>query len=230
LHGGGRDAKAMRDQLISEANDKNFIILSPLFDNTNYSLGDGYILGNVFVDGDNPSHTTLNPEEEWSYSVIDPLFDWFASEIESNATRYDVFGFSAGAQFVHRLLSFKTTKARKAVVAAAGWYTVLDSSVSFPYGIAESPITSNKIKNAVALNMSIVCGSEDNDPDAPSLRRNATVDLQGDNRLDRSLYYFQQAQQLSQDNGYNFNWSHHVLQGKGHDLSAHLAYMIELIY
>ena len=70
MHGGGRDAEEMRNSMISSANQYNQIIIAPKIDAVNFSLGDQYILGNVYEDGDNPSEETLNDEERVYEEVV----------------------------------------------------------------------------------------------------------------------------------------------------------------
>ena len=79
----------------------------------------------MYVDGDNPTTNTLNNENEWSFSIIEPLFDSVKSSLSLENDKYNMFGFSAGAQFVHRFIQFKpNARFDKVVAGAAGWYTV----------------------------------------------------------------------------------------------------------
>ena len=59
MHGGGRDAESVRNYMINISNQYNFIVVAPKISSSDFSLGDGYILGNVYADGDNPSENTL---------------------------------------------------------------------------------------------------------------------------------------------------------------------------
>ena len=72
--------------MISKANQYNFIVIVPEFSNTNFSGGDTYNLENVFIDGDNPSASTLNPEEAWTFSVIEPLIDYIKQNLNNNSS------------------------------------------------------------------------------------------------------------------------------------------------
>ena len=104
MHGGSRDAEGIRNNMIAKSNEYNFILITPKFSSENFSLGDGYNLGNVYIDGDNPSTTTLNNEEDWSFSIIEPLFDSVVNSLSLIGEKYNLFGFSAGAQFVLSLI------------------------------------------------------------------------------------------------------------------------------
>ena len=51
----------------------------------------------------------------------------------------DLVGFSGGAQFAHRFAMSAPGRVRRAVVAAAGWYTYLDEDRPFPRGAGAAP-------------------------------------------------------------------------------------------
>ena len=48
--------------------------------------------------------------------------------------RFDLFGFSAGAQFAHRFAMLHAERVHHLNVSSAGWYTFPDNT-AFPYGI-----------------------------------------------------------------------------------------------
>ena len=49
MHGGSRDAEGIRNNMIAKSNEYNFILITPKFSSENFSLGDGYNLGNVYI-------------------------------------------------------------------------------------------------------------------------------------------------------------------------------------
>lgn len=218
FHGAGRNAKDYRDAMIAKANQYNFIVITPEFSTVNFPTGDAYNLGNVFIDGDNPSMTTLNPEDEWTFSVIEPLFDHVKQSLNNATIKYHVFGHSAGGQFAHRFAMF-TPNARydKMVVSAPGWYTVTDLSITFPYGFKESPLEQVQLSNLFDKNIILQVGDLDNDPNASGLRRDEFADAQGLNRLSRAQYFFNKASQLTQLNNSNFKWELHINPNANHN-------------
>ena len=219
MHGGGRDAEGVRNYMINISNQYNFIVVAPKVSSSDFSLGDGYNLGNVYVDGDNPSTSTLNNENEWSFSIIEPLFDSVKSSLSLENDRYNMFGFSAGAQFVHRFIQFKPdARFDKVVAGAAGWYTVPDSSIPFPYGYDNSILVSTNMSDLLSRNLFIQVGAFDNDPNSPGLRHNEYADAQGLNRVTRAVHFFETGQNFSNSNNLDFNWSLHIIQGAGHNL------------
>ncbi|NEV94577.1 hypothetical protein G3567_10525 [Psychroflexus sp. YR1-1] len=231
FHGGGRNAMGIRNAWIAESNAKGFMVIAPEFSDQNFPGGDAYNLGNVFQDGDNPSSESLNPESDWTFSIIEPLFDKVKTLRGNTSSTYDVFGFSAGAQFAHRFMLFKPeARFDRVVASAAGWYTVPDPSISFPYGIDKSPIEAISPSSYFSTDFTLQIGTLDNDPNAPALRRNSVVDLQGDNRYDRAYHMFNRSKILTEELSVNFNWSLIETQGNGHDLEGSIPQASDLLY
>jgi len=229
FHGGSRNARTNRDALIAKANQKGLIIIAPEFSAADFSLGDEYILGNVFVDGDNPSAATLNAESEWTFSYVEPLFDEVKNRTANQNSAYYAFGFSAGAQFLHRFLLFKpNARVSKAVSAAAGWYTMPDFQVDFPYGVGEAPINQSDLDAFYAKSFWVIVGQNDNDPNTP--RRNATVDVQGTNRWDRARYFVDESRNLAAATSSAFNWRYRSIPNMGHEFDELANYAVDNVF
>ena len=88
FHGANRNAEDYRDYWVSMANANGFMVFSPEFSSSNFSGGDAYNLANIFDDGDNPSPQTFNPQNEWTFSIIDPLFEYIKSDLENKLIKY----------------------------------------------------------------------------------------------------------------------------------------------
>ena len=231
LHGGSRDAEGVRNNMIQKSIDYNFILIAPKFSSSNFSLGDGYNLGNVYVDGDNPSTDTLNDENEWSFSIIEPLFDSVKSSLSIENEKYNLFGFSAGAQFVHRFIQFMpNARFNKVVAGAAGWYTVPNNSIPFPYGYQNSILISTNLNDLLSSDLHIQVGALDNNPNSAGLRHNEYADAQGLNRVTRAVHFFESGQNIADSNNYNFNWSLHIIQGAGHNLIPNAENACDLMF
>ena len=231
LHGGSRDAEGVRNNMIQKSIDYNFILIAPKFSSSNFSLGDGYNLGNVYVDGDNPSTDTLNDENEWSFSIIEPLFDSVKSSLSIESEKYNLFGFSAGAQFVHRFIQFMPdARFNRVVAGAAGWYTVPNNSIPFPYGYQNSILISTNLNDLLSSDLHIQVGALDNNPNSAGLRHNEYADAQGLNRVTRAVHFFESGQNIADSNNYNFNWSLHIIQGAGHNLIPNAENACDLMF
>lgn len=231
LHGSDRGGSFSRTSLIDDANALNFIVIAPQFSDQFYPGGDAYNLGNIFLDGDNPSTATLNNEELWTFSPLEPLFDLIRTRLGSSVTTYDLFGFSAGAQFVHRYLIYKPqARVHKAVSASSGWYTMLDPLVVFPYGTLSSPAANWSYNELLAKQVYIIVGDADTDENSFSLRHNSEVDKQGLNRYDRAQYFFTKSQAYATAKSTSFNWQYKSLPNVGHDYNAASAAAVILLY
>lgn len=231
FHGAARDAKENRDALIANANEKGILLIVPEFSQASFPGGDAYNLGNIFEDGDNPSSSTLNPEEQWTFSIVEPLFDHFKMLSGNNSATYNVFGFSAGAQVAHRFAFFKPAARFNLLVAASsGWYTMPDKTIDFPYGIKKSPIENTNLASLFAKNIFIVIGEADNNPNEGGLRRNSIVDLQGTNRYARAQYFFNQSNAIATGNNQSFNWQYKSLPNVGHNVVLTANYAFDSIF
>ena len=208
FHGGSRNASNYRDYWISMANDSNFMVFAPEFKSLDFSSGDMYNLANVFEDGDNPSKETLNEKEEWTFSILDPLFEYIKKEVSGTQETYNGWGHSAGSQFLHRFILFMPdNKINIAVCSNAGWYTVPESGINFPYGLDNSGISSATISLAFSKKLYIHLAELDTNSNAPSLRRNEIVDnQQGIERRARGRYFYNVSNKITNNKQIEFNW------------------------
>ena len=230
LHGMNRNGYNHRNSLINKADEHGFILVVPEFNDNSFPGGDTYNLANIFVDGDNPSSETLNPNEEWTFSVLDPLFIYFKNLVINYSNNYNLIGFSAGGQLAHRSFIFNNSiYCQQTISMSSGWYTTIDENQNFPYGLNESPFNNN-LASLFSRNLTILIGQNDNDPNAPNLRRNSIVDLQGNNRFDRAEYFYTSAENLANEKNYIFNWQKFVVPNAAHDLSPIANFAVDLLY
>ena len=223
FHGGSRNADDYRDDWIQMANANNFMVFAPEFNSDDFPSGDMYNLANIFQDGDNPSSDTFNSPDSWTFSIIDQLFEFIKVEIGGNQTTYNAWGHSAGAQFLHRFVFYlPDSKLNIAVCSNAGWYTVPESAVAFPYGLLESQLSNVNLISAFSKKLYVHLGDADTDPNSSSLRHNDIVDeQQGLNRLVRGRYFFATSQEKAESLNAVFNWEKTPeVPGVAHDHTA----------
>lgn len=231
FHGNNRNANEYLNSLVAKANLYGFILLVPEFTTTQFPGGDGYNLGNVFTDGDNPSASSLNNESEWAFSVIEPLFTYAIQNLNNQSSKYHIIGHSAGAQFAHRFLFFKPlARIDKMVASASGWYTTLDLETNFPYGINASPLEDINFSLLFSKQLTILVGSNDNDPNSSALRHNSIVDLQGLNRLDRAISFYNNAQSKAADLNVNFEWDFVINPNEDHNYLIAVSKASDIIF
>ena len=222
FHGSSRDGDNHRDYWIDMANANGFMVFAPEFSSANYpGLGDNYIMSNIFDDGDNPSTATFNDPSEWTGSILDPLFEYIKAEISGSQIDYSAWGHSAGAQFLHRLLMYlPSSKIKVAICSNAGWYTVPENAVSYPYGTANSELSDAAIVSFLSKQLIVHLGENDTTPSTSNggPRNNNTLNnQQGFTRFDRGEYFFNTSQNLAQTLTVPFNWEQHNVPNVGHN-------------
>lgn len=154
---------------------------------------------------------------EWAYSAIEPLFDLVKTKYQSTETEYNLYGHSAGSQFVHRFIFFiPQDRVSKIITANAGWFTAPNLSVNFPYGLNNSPVSKNALKLALQKPVIILLGEADNDPNHKSLRRAKEAMMQGPHRFARGHDFYASGQQAAIDLKVEFNWQLETVPNVGH--------------
>ncbi|WP_461532811.1 hypothetical protein [Sinomicrobium sp.] len=231
MHGSSRNGDEYRDAWTATAKSEKVIIVAPEFSEEFYPGGSGYNMGNMFSNGNNPSPSGLNASSKWAFSIIEPLFDEIKLRTGSHAETYDMFAHSAGAQFGHRfIMSVPEARVRKLIASSAGWYSVPDESIAFPYGIGGSPITRVAPEDYFSKEMIIQIGENDVDPDSAGLRHNDIVDEQGLNRYERGQYFFHTSEQIAADKGSPFAWTLDVVPGAAHDFRPAIPSAVRILY
>lgn len=231
FHGANRNASTYRDALINKATEKGVIVIVPEFSEVAFPGGNAYNLGNVYQNGEQPSPETQNLEPDWTFSIIEPLFDFVRIQLQNTNTTYAMYGHSAGAQFVHRFLLFKPeNRVEKSVVSAAGWYTFPNKNINFPYGLKNSILENRSTASFFEETIFVQVGENDNNPNETGLRRNTQADLQGIHRLERATNFFGFASQKAAQENHIFNWSFHSISNANHNLIPASQNAFDLLY
>ncbi|NNJ72119.1 MAG: alpha/beta hydrolase [Enterobacterales bacterium] len=226
MHGVKRNADEYRDGWIQAAENSDIILVVPEYSQAQFPRSRSYNLGNMYSE-----RGQLNPENLWSYNLIEPIFDIVKAKTGNNSEKYHLFGHSAGAQFVHRYLLFASYQRLGLLMAAnAGWYTTLDDQVEFPYGLKSSPKNLQQLENIFSQDVMIMLGELDNDANADYLRQTPEAKAQGAHRFARGNSFFEQARQLRQQQP--FNWQLITVPNVGHNNKgmAHKAVKLVIDY
>ena len=109
--------------------------------------------------------------------------------------RFDLFGFSGGAQFAHRFALLHPERVARLAVSSAGWYTVPDPGETYPYGLASGPRAVQrfrpKLEAFLEIPTLVLVGERDVERDA-ALRKEERVDQrQGLTRVERAARWSQ---------------------------------------
>ena len=212
IHGVGRNAEEYLNDWIEFAARKNFLLVVPEFSKTEFPGEEAFNSGNLFDAAGRP-----RPREQWSFSMIEPLFDALPGQLGVSRRDYLIYGHSAGAQFVQRFLYFvPEARATCAVAANAGWYMLPEFTTDFPYGLRGTPADEAALRVALARRLVVLLGESDTDPNHPSLRRTPEADAQGLYRFARGRYFFARARAAADVLHAPFNWTLVTVPGIEH--------------
>lgn len=224
IHGNSRNADNYLNTWIKLAKDKNYAIFAPHFKRSQFISFNTLQMSTSSGRIRDEANLYLNNSIDLLFDHIKPLFDL-------SQDGYDIYGHSAGAQFVHRYLLFSNNpKVNKAVAANAGWYTFLDGS-NFPYGINNPPIdfNSQNVINFLNMDLHIHIGSEDTDISS-SVNQSEGANNQGLNRFQRANNFFNYTTKIVEENDLDYNWSFLVVDGVAHSNSRMSKAAAEVIF
>lgn len=212
LHGVNRDADRYRDEWADLARQHGFIAIVPQFGKSDFPGSRGYNTG-FFAERDG----TSRPRGLWSFAAIEPLFDDVRKRFGTRVPRYAIYGHSAGAQFVHRFVLFMPeARIKRAIAANAGWYTMPDPEIAFPYGLRDAPVDERGLTAALGKRITVLLGTADTDRSDPDLRKTPEADAQGLYRFARGQAFFAQGQVAAAKRKVPFGWTLESVPGVGH--------------
>ncbi|GLU45350.1 hypothetical protein [Allomuricauda sp. NBRC 101325] len=211
MHGGGRNADDYLNAWVELANKNNLLIIAPEFENkfSKYTTND-YQEGNLFT-----FFGTKNPKAEWAYTVVENIFDHIKSVNNITNEQYDIFGHSAGAQFVHRMVMLMPeSRFGTAIAANSGFYSLPNENLEFPYGIKN---VETDLQKSYKKRLIVLLGELDNDPSLGTFRTTDLAMEQGEHRLERGTTFFNVNKELTSKNNWTFNWEFETVKEVGHD-------------
>lgn len=225
MHGTERDAERYRDQWVPHARDRGFIVVVPEFSRQAFP-GSSYILG-----GTREGPGAARPNAQEAFGLMEPLFDEVRTATQNRHPKFNLYGHSAGAQFVHRFLYFEpNARVDKAVAANAGWWTLPDLSVAFPYGLQGSGVGPEALKTVLQRPLVILLGTADTNPNDSDLRQTPQAVAQGPHRLARGQYFYEHSQRQAAAWGIPLGWTLATAPGVSHSNAGMAKFAVELLY
>ncbi|MEH1898593.1 MAG: hypothetical protein V7K94_25455 [Nostoc sp.] len=212
MHGEKRNAKDYRNdwrKIYNSNSDSqaNFILLAPQFSQKYFPGYASYNLGNMFT----KSLKRLKSQDQWAFSDIENIFDFVKKSEKLQLSTYYIYGHSAGAQFVHRMVIFMPhARIRKAVAAEAGSYTVPDKYMEYPCGLRKqigNQLPPVELKTAFSTPMTIILGTKDNKLLSGEHDTYSCDAKQGSNRLNRGEYFYTQVKKIANSRKDNLSWT-----------------------
>ena len=171
------------------ANSNNYVVAAPEFNSTDWS-SDAYILGNMFTGSSGTGN--LNPQSKWSFNIVEQIHHELYQACGLIDSTYELWGHSAGGQFVHRLAFFLPDNLISRYIAGnSGWYTCPDLTVIFPWGVQNSYLnfSQSNLVNFTNENLIIMRGTGDTLQNF-ALNTDPLSNAQGLNRYTRAGYFY----------------------------------------
>ena len=199
------------------------VIVAPEFSQAHWKGTAGYNLGDVENQAD---------PEKWAFSAIEHLFD----EVREGRTEYRIFGHSAGAQFVHRMMLFRPDhRASVAVAANPGWYTMpewrKDRKVdAFPFSLVGAKVGEAELRKALARPFVLMVGEKDDDPDHRTLEKSEGAEKEGATRLERGENFFKAVTAIANEMHVKMNWEFMEIPDTAHSGKAMSKYAADMLY
>ena len=226
IHGASRGAEFNFTKWYEHTKNKNIILIAPKFGKAAFPSYNALVVDKklaILKDCKYKfSDYCLGPQNNPSNSLTDSIsliFDYFRFRFDIQENSYRIYGHSGGSQFVHRYLLFgQDTRAEKAVMANAGWYTFL-KDINYPYGVKDMPISEDRLKWFLSLKGAVMLGDEDTDPKDGSLRNDKGTKEQGDNRFQRGIRYFERNVLIADSLDMPFRWRLQIIKNTAHDNS-----------
>lgn len=225
LHGAARDPEEFLNALKEKAKEKKVMVFAPGFSKEFYSNSDYQEVG-IFT-----NENALKSEGEQTISVIDPIFRFIVTHSVSGAKKYDIYGHSAGGQFVHRFMLFHYSPyVNRAMVGSPGWYTFPDTKSPYPYGLKNTNSENEKtIQKFLSKHVILQLGLKDTIRES-YLRVTPEAEAQGANRYARGINFFNYLQEKAETNHWKFNWTKVVVPDVPHNSGLMGQFGIEYLY
>lgn len=162
---------------------------------------------------------TQKPEQTPADAGLIRLLGEIAAEHNIDANRIALFGFSGGAQMVHRFAMFHPERVSRLCVVSAGWYSLPRADLPYPYGIGDADGTLIVGQEFLDIPTTVIVGNRDTRVD-PSVRQDdMIVAHQGKNRLRRARHYVRALGDLAEATGRPRGPELMVLPGISHDFT-----------
>jgi len=217
IHGNGRTAEKYRNAWVDIAERHSALLLVPHFTKEQFPLDSQFHQGNMFKTDSADKILSSIPENKWTFSVIDPIFDFVVAKMKNKSEGYFIYGHSAGSQFVHRFLFFKPdAKVKKAVCANAGWYTMPDFNEFYPYGLKGTKCNKKYLQKLFRKKVTVLLGDQDTNTTHRSLRRTPQAMKQGAHRFERGHTFYRSCQQMSDSLKVKCAWDLQLVGGVAH--------------
>jgi pimeloyl-ACP methyl ester carboxylesterase len=206
VHGISRNAAEIALRFSQSSDWAGWVIIAPLFEKKRF----GQYQQLMAEDGQSTSDKAL-------LMLLDRLELDYALDVE----QISLFGFSGGAQMVHRFAMLHPQRVRKVYAMAAGWYMLPDASLSYPVGWSGIGVGRNpELALGLSVPMMICVGADDRGRDK-ALRRSPVIDQRlGTNRHNRARRWCGEMQKAAEKLGVRSSIEFGVIPNGTHDFGV----------
>ena len=214
LHGLDRAASEFRDVFIASSERLGKVVVVPEFDNDAFPSVYAYNYGNVVTP---PPNSEFHDRSAWNFGIIDRLFLSIKEMMGVGSERFDLYGNSAGSQYVLRYIALtQAPMLQKAISSNSGIYMLPDLAVDYPSGMGGIDLDKENLRRYLSRPLHILLGDADIDAAASDLPRSPEALAQGPHRLARGLWHYNHCKDLAKQLGVDLAWTVEVVPGAGH--------------
>ena len=208
VHGTSRGAREQANELARLADQHHAIVIAPLFDE--YRFPDYQRLGRQGLGerADRALQRVITDVEQTLGTALTP---------------FSIFGFSGGGQFAHRYALANPNQIRRAVIAAAGWFTLPDEIEAFPKGTGPCDRLADlrfDLDGLLEIPILVVASILDTTRDATLRRRKQLNKTQGRNRLERARRWVRAMRRAARARGLDPRCRFRSMTHSNHDFVA----------
>ena len=210
MHGTKRNGEDYRNAWKAYAEKYQFLLVVPEFAER-YFPSAAYQFGNVT----NSNHT------QWSFWVIEHLFDDLRQRESLSTPTYYLYGHSAGAQFVHRFMLFMPSpRVEVAFSANAGSYTMpvypTWSQARFPMSLDKDVVSETQLATVFSRRLVVMLGEDDLQESGGHVPNSPQARAEGKNRFERGQNFMKTAKEVAATLNAPLKWELLTVAGVGH--------------
>lgn len=205
IHGISRNAREHVEAFTKLADRYGAVLLAPVF--TDYRYGDYQRLGRR----GRGSRADLALQRLASHVI----FEWGLA-----SSKFYLYGHSGGAQFAHRYAMAYPQDVAALGLSAAGWYTLPDPDLPYPYGIKATPDSYGLTLDPAEFLRVPACvfvGEDDISRDGAFNRSDKLDSMQGRNRIERAANWVELMNRAAAALGYGTRYALHILADADHE-------------
>jgi pimeloyl-ACP methyl ester carboxylesterase len=204
VHGIQGDALGMAHSFVPLAERMGCVLIAPLFSREIY-----FDYMRLACDG-----RGLRPD-----TALGAILEEVHTLTGVTTSRYHMFGFSGGAQFVHRYLMAWPGRVERAVLASPGWFTFPDITTPFPHGLRQIdalPDLQFKLPELLSVPVSVLVGEHDVVRDKTFMKSERLDHGQGINRMERAKRWVRHMSAAAHAYNLDARYDFQVLPGARH--------------